>query len=136
MGHRIPPSPREDEFSRLNADINTMLDQQQRLMEGIRHVSNTIAHNLRTPLTRILLRLREHQSADAHAREQAMAFAVREIEEVGVLFDKLLTIAEVESGTRRQAFTEVDLNAVMGDVLEFYEPQRAGGCADAGARRP
>src|SRR5256885_61137 len=63
LRQRIPVTRRDDEFTLLNRDINTMLDRLELLMDGIRHVSNTIAHNLRTPLTRILLRLRNAQQA-------------------------------------------------------------------------
>lgn len=122
LSQRIPLTSEGDEFSRLNADINDMLDQQQRLMAGVRHVSNTIAHNLRTPLTRILLRLRKSDNLDAASREQALHFTAREIEELGVMFDKLLNIAEVEAGTRRQAFVPVVLNDLVTDVIDLYEP--------------
>ncbi|MES2025821.1 MAG: HAMP domain-containing sensor histidine kinase [Pseudomonadota bacterium] len=122
LSQRIPIFQQEDEFSRLSRDINSMLDQQQRLMDGVRHISNTIAHNLRTPMTRILLRLRKSEREGAQARDEALQFALQEIEELSVMFDKLLNLAEVESGTRRQIFTPVSLNEVVADVLEFYEP--------------
>lgn len=68
LRQRIPVTRRDDEFTLLNRDINTMLDRLELLMDGIRHVSNTIAHNLRTPLTRILLRLRNAQQATPEER--------------------------------------------------------------------
>jgi len=92
------------------------------LMDGVRHVSNTIAHNLRTPLTRILLRLQSAEGRSAAEQAQAVQFAAREVAELGVVFDKLLHIAEVESGARRQAFTPLALDVVVTDVLELYEP--------------
>lgn len=122
LSQRIPASQQEDEFSRLNRDINRMLDQQQRLMDGVRHVSNTIAHNLRTPLTRIRLRLMKSEHEGVQAREEALQFALQEIDELSVIFDKLLSLAEVESGTHRQIFSPVSLNDVVADVVEFYEP--------------
>ncbi|GGI21121.1 HAMP domain-containing sensor histidine kinase [Oxalicibacterium faecigallinarum] len=122
LSQRLPVAEENDEFSRMNMDINDMLDQQQRLMDGVRHVSNTIAHNLRTPLTRILLRLRKSGQEDPQAREETLRFATREIEELGIMFDKMLNIAEVESGTRRQAFAPIALNDVVADVMELYEP--------------
>jgi len=122
LSQRLPTASQSDEFSRMNADINDMLDQQQRLMDGVRHVSNTIAHNLRTPLTRILLRLRKSEQEDVSMRDEALRFAAREIEDLGVMFDKLLNIAEAEAGTRRQAFAPLALNEVIADVMELYEP--------------
>src|SRR5690606_35284630 len=96
-----------------------MLDQIERLMDGVRHVSNTIAHNLRTPLSRMLVRLRtaEHDPAQ---RDEAIRFVIGEIEDLSIVFDKLLQIAEVESGARRQAFSEVDINTLVLDVLDLY----------------
>ncbi len=122
LSQRIPLLQQEDEFSRLSRDINSMLDQQQRLMDGVRHISNTIAHNLRTPMTRILLRLRKSESEGAQARDEALQFALQEMEELSVMFNKLLDLAEVESGTRRQSFSSISLNDVVADVLELYEP--------------
>jgi signal transduction histidine kinase len=100
-----------------------MLDRIHGLMEGVRHVSNTIAHNIRTPLSRILARL--HKAQARGSREElldATAFAIQEIEDLNVIFDKLLQIAEVESGARRQSFARVSLNAIAVNVVELYDP--------------
>lgn len=122
LRQRIPVSGRDDEFMLLNRDINSMLDRLEQLMEGIRHVSNTIAHNLRTPLTRILLRLRNAQRASPAEQSETLALVAQEAAELGVVFDKLLQIAEVESGASRMDFSQVDLQALLVDVMEFYEP--------------
>ena len=91
-------------------------------MEGIRHVSNSIAHNLRTPLTRILLRLRNAQQASPQMQSATLALVAEEVAELGVVFEKLLQIAEVESGASRKSFAPVDLQALLVDVVDFYEP--------------
>ncbi|WP_280191855.1 sensor histidine kinase [Delftia sp. PS-11] len=129
LRQRIPVTRRDDEFTLLNRDINAMLDRLELLMDGIRHVSNTIAHNLRTPLTRILLRLRNAQQASAEEKNETLALVAEEVAELGVVFDKLLQIAEVESGASRKNFASVDLRALLVDVVEFYEPlvEDAGG---------
>lgn len=119
LSQRIPTSPQDDEFARLSRDINLMLDQIERLMDGVRHVSNTIAHNLRTPLSRMLVRLRTAEH-DPGQRAEAIRFMIGEIEDLSIVFDKLLQIAEVESGARRQAFSPVDVNALVRDVLDLY----------------
>lgn len=119
---RIPVEDQQDEFTRLDRDVNAMLDRLEQLMDGVRHVSNTIAHNLRTPLTRILLRLRSAEGRPAAEQAQALQFAATEVAELGVVFDKLLHIAEVESGARRQVFAPLALQVVVTDVLELYEP--------------
>jgi len=100
LRQRIPVDQRGDEFTLLNRDINAMLDRLEQLMEGIRHVSNSIAHNLRTPLTRILLRLRNAQQASPEMQSATLALVAEEVAELGVVFEKLLQIAEVESGAR------------------------------------
>lgn len=123
LAQRVPISPQQDEFARLSRDINAMLDRIHGLMEGVRHVSNTIAHNIRTPLSRILARLYTAQASSAAANElpAAVDFAISEIQDLNVVFDKLLQIAEVESGTRRQTFGAVSLNAVAVNALELYD---------------
>ena len=123
LQERVEPSGEEDEFALLEHDINAMLDRIQSLMDGVRHVSNTIAHNLRTPLTRVLVRLRAVEAdlgADDPQRE-AVATAIRELEELAVVFEKLLQIAEVEAGARRQQFAPVALHVIADDVAELYE---------------
>jgi signal transduction histidine kinase len=123
LGQRVPVSQQEDEFARLARDINAMLDRIHALMDGVRHVSNTIAHNIRTPLSRILARLHKAQVARDSTAELAAAtgFAIRELEDLNVVFDKLLQIAEVESGARRQSFAPVSLNTIAVNVLELYD---------------
>jgi len=123
LAQRVPISAQQDEFARLSRDINAMLDRIHALMEGVRHVSNTIAHNIRTPLSRVLARLYTAQSAadPAQSLPEAVGFAITEIQDVNVVFDKLLRIAEVEAGARRQTFTVVSLNAVAVNALELYD---------------
>ena len=129
LRQRIPVDKRNDEFTLLNRDINTMLDRLEQLMEGIRHVSNSIAHNLRTPLTRILLRLRNAQQSSPQMQSATLALVAEEVAELGIIFEKMLQIAEVESGASRKNFAVVDLHALLVDVVDFYEPlvEDAGG---------
>ena len=83
-----------------------MLDRVESLMQGVSHVTDTVAHNLRTPLTRVLGRLRTVQRPDTDIDElrEATRFAIREIEHLTALFDKLLQIAEMETGVQRRNF--------------------------------
>lgn len=123
LSRRIPVGATEDEFSRLSGDINRMLDRIEQLMDGVRHVSNTIAHNLRTPLGRIRAQLDEalrHQDA-ATPLSAVASDAIQEIDSLILVFEKLLQIAEAESGTRRRSFTAVALDAVVTDVVELYD---------------
>ncbi len=119
---RIPPSRGEDEFSRLDGDINRMLDRIQRLMDGVRHVSNAIAHDLRTPLGRLRARLDEVlRGGDANALPQAARDTIAGIDQLILLFERLLQIAEAESGTRRQSFVPVPLGTLLTTIAELYD---------------
>lgn len=123
LDRRIQLSGNLDEFDRLGADINNMLDRIQSLMEGVRHVSNTIAHNLRTPLGLIRGHLEESMRGEAQVAniEEAGHFAIEEIDNLILVLEKLLQIAEAESGTRRQPFEEVHISAVVTNLLELYD---------------
>ncbi|XAH25881.1 HAMP domain-containing sensor histidine kinase [Xylophilus sp. GW821-FHT01B05] len=123
LHQRIPGADQGDEFAGLSQDINRMLDRIEDLMAGVRHVSNTIAHNLRTPLSRVLLRLRQAQRPGTPLEEmhEAAQTAVREIEDLTVVFDKLMQIAEAESGARRHGFAPLALDDIATGVVELYD---------------
>jgi signal transduction histidine kinase len=112
-----------DEFARLGADINQMLDRIESLMEGVRHVSNSIAHDLRTPVTRVRSRLERalHAAADPKALVGDARLAIEEIDNVISLFDKLLQIAAAETGVRTRNFDTLDLASIAHDMAELYE---------------
>ena len=124
LTRRIAPTGAGDEFDRLGATLNVMLDRIVGLMDNLRQVSDDIAHDLRTPLSRLRQSL-EHTRTHA-AMEQDYELAIeRAIEEVdGLLatFSALLRIAQVEAGARRQAFRAVDLTEVVETVCEAYAP--------------
>ncbi|HEV7815331.1 MAG TPA: HAMP domain-containing sensor histidine kinase [Janthinobacterium sp.] len=122
LSRRIPVSG-DDEFSLLNRDINRMLDRIEHLMDGIRHVSNAIAHDLRTPLSRIRSKLddalRHEMTVDALAG--AAHGAIEDIDDLIRLFERLLQIAEAESGMRAQLFVCMDLNRIALDMADMYD---------------
>ncbi len=123
LAQRVPRTHRGDEFDSLAETINDMLDRINRLMEGVRHVSDAIAHDLRTPITRARVRLedaaRHAQSADdLHA---AIERATTDLDGVVNVFQALLRITEIESGSRRSAFARFDLVPVLLDLQDFYE---------------
>jgi signal transduction histidine kinase len=123
LSRRIPISSVEDEFVRLGNDINRMLDRIEQLMDGVRHVSNTIAHNLRTPLGRIRGHLDEALRIGGESAHLASAasLAIEEIDALVILLAKLLQIAETESGIRRQPFEQVALREVVTNIIELYD---------------
>ncbi|TFW32227.1 sensor histidine kinase [Massilia horti] len=113
----------DDEFARLSADINRMLDRIEDLMEGVRHVSNSIAHDLRTPLGRVRVRLDNALQAATGPGELAAGAreAIEDIDGVIAVFDKLLQIAAAESGVRAASFETLDLHTIATDMVELYE---------------
>jgi signal transduction histidine kinase len=123
LSGRIPVSDADDEFTRLNRDLNHMFDQIQQLMDGVRDVSNAIAHDLRTPLGRIRSLLEEALRPGTTREKLAKraSIAIRAIDELIIVFDKLLQIAEAEAGTRRQSFQPVALKQTVADVVELYD---------------
>jgi len=123
LSRRIQVSGNPDEFGRLSADINRMLDTIQHLMEGVRHISNTIAHNLRTPLGLIRGRLEQtlRQNKSESDLISSTHFAIDEIDNLIVVLEKLLQLAETESGAIRQPFDIVNINEILTNLTELYD---------------
>lgn len=122
LTRRVPLSGRDDEFDRLAETINDMLERIARLMDGVKQVSNAIAHDLRTPITRARTRL---EDALLHAEgETALRAAIErgqaDLDGVVGIFQALLRIAEIEAGARRSAFARFDLAASLADLAELY----------------
>lgn len=119
LDRRLDVGTGGDEFDRLAARINATLDRLQSLMAALREVTDDIAHDLRTPLTRLRQRL---DAAAAAPAPEAIAAAQREADALLDIFAALLRIAQVESGTQRTGFAGVDLSAVAESVAEVYAP--------------
>jgi signal transduction histidine kinase len=124
LSTRVKLTGAGDEFDRLSGDINLMLDRISELMDGVRQVSNAIAHDLRTPLARLRGRLEAAlRDSDSPERFRATAeAALQELDQVVRIFEALLRIAEIEAGHRRAAFAPVDAAALAADVAELYQP--------------
>ena len=116
-----------------------MLDRIESLMEGVRHVSNSIAHDLRTPLSRACAARLERAlqaAADPHALVGDARLAIEEIDNVIGLFDKLLQIAAAETGrAHAHASNTLDLAAIAHDMAELYEAGRGRAGRAAALRR-
>lgn len=124
LTRRVPDAHEIDEFVQLRYDINHMLDRIESLMTGVRNVSDSIAHNLRTPLARVLGRL-EQARKEEHNPEALVAAidaASAELFDLITVSEKLLLIAEAESGLQRQDFSRVSLKTLLDDIFELYEP--------------
>ncbi len=121
LSRRIPTRSTDDDFDQLADNLNGMLDTIEQLMEEVRRVTDNVAHDLRTPLTRLRNRLEDLQGAnpsDAGKVEAALADA----DGLLATFNALLRIANIESGRRRAAFESISLDQVVHDVAELYEP--------------
>lgn len=123
LARRMPTRGTGDEFDQLAQNLNAMLDQIAVLMDGIRQVSDNIAHDLRTPLTRLRSRLEAARLGQTDQAMQATIDAlIADADALLSTFSALLRIAEIEAGRRRAAFEPVDLAALAGDAIELYEP--------------
>jgi len=128
LGQRIPVHGGGDELDNLAINLNAMLDQIERLMNGMRQVSDNIAHDLRSPLTRIRNRI-EAALADPNADQRAaLDETMADADRLLATFNALLSIARVESGEGAGVRARVDIGAVAEEIAELYEPaaQEAG----------
>lgn len=124
ISRRIPLRGSDDEFDRLAENLNTMLDRNQRLMEGMRQVTDNIAHDLRSPLGRLRSRI-EVALLDEPSTERYRAELERTIEDADTLlatFNALLGIAQAESGNPRAEMLPLDLVEIARDLVDLYEP--------------
>lgn len=121
---RLPFSPSGDELDMLAGIVNTMLDQVEQLMAEAKGVGDNIAHDLRTPLTRLrALLYRAQQRTDTADKHRPMLEqAIAETDALLVRFRALQRISEIEDRHRRAAFTHVDLAPVLRQIVDLYEP--------------
>lgn len=124
LSRRLPTRGNNDDVDRIAIVVNGMLDELERLMSEVKGVCDDIAHDLRTPLTRLMAGLERAQrrgvTADDYARTIDAALS-----EAGALlstFRALLRISEIEDSARRSHFAPVDLNLVAADAAELFEP--------------
>lgn len=122
LSRRVPLSDRQDEFDRLGMTMNAMLDRIAQLMEGVRGVSDAIAHDLRTPIARARAKLEEAlgDAADEEALRAAVEQGIADLDGIARVFKAVLRIAEVEAGARRAAFAPVDMVPTLADAADLY----------------
>jgi signal transduction histidine kinase len=125
LSRRIPMDRSGDDFDELAGNLNAMLDRIGSLMEEVRRISDNIAHDLKTPLSRLrnsLELLNTRSAEDLEGRRTLIEQSIAEADGLLSTFNALLRIARIESGERRAAFAAVDLQQLLHDVVEFYAP--------------
>ena len=124
LSARVEITDRRDPFDRIGVVFNEMLQHIEELMTGMRTVTDSLAHDLRSPLTRLRSALAQAMVADATAEARAGALdrAVDETDQALTTISALLDIARAEAGVSREAMQAVDLNALVADVAELFAP--------------
>lgn len=124
LSQRLPMSGAGDEFDMLARTVNRMLDQIDDLVQNVKHSSNAIAHDLRTPLTELRAHL-EQLSIERMEPEEtfdAINLTIGDVDRIIGIFNAILRLAEIDSGTRRAGFKPVNVAEVIEEAIELYSP--------------
>ncbi len=124
LDQRMPVSARGDEFDKLSQRLNQMLERIEQLLKGMREITDNVAHDLRSPLTRLRNRLEVTllQPRDETEYRAAMHDAIRDAESLLKTFNALLQVSQAEAGTVRAAMTRIDAAQLVREVAELYAP--------------
>ena len=122
MGARVPVTDVDDEFNRLAQNINAMLDGMTELTEGIRQVTNDIAHDLRTPLAKLRQDLeRAQKNVQPESASLLIDRSISRVDEILDTFSSLLRISQIESGYGKTHLAWLDLSSLFHEMLETFE---------------
>ena len=120
LSRRVHISARWDDLSNVALALNTLLDRVESLMHGLRQVSDNIAHDLRTPLTRMRNHIENLQQTNPD--HEAYTKLLDEADHILNTFNALLRISRIETEQQRSQFTHVRLDHILKDIVEFYDP--------------
>ena len=120
LSRRVNVGTRWDDLSNMAAVLNILLDRVEELMQGVRQVSDNIAHDLRTPLTR----MRSHIETLQKQKPENKSYnqLLNESDQILATFNALLRISRIETEQQRSQFTTLQLHNILIDITEFYEP--------------
>lgn len=138
LSERLPTRGVSADLAHLTRVVNDMLDQLERLMLEIKGVNENIAHDLRTPLTRVVGTLERslRTASTVEAFRACNEDALTEVKNIVIRFSALLRISEMEDRLRRSGFMQVDLVRLLEDAVEYYEPLAADRGIDLHWDRP
>lgn len=124
LSERVPITSRNDEFDGLATNLNAMLDRIEQLLKGLKEVTDNVAHDLKTPLTRLRNQAESalRDGASDESRQQALETTIAESDRLIQTFNALLMIARAEAGAPSGALADIDVSAVVADLAELYGP--------------
>jgi signal transduction histidine kinase len=122
LSKRVPTRGGRDEMDHLAINLNTMLDRIQVLMESLKRVSDDIAHDLRTPLSRLRHRLESARARMGPDGDPVIEQSIAELDAILETFSALLRIAQIEGGARQAGFSDLSLGQIVRSVAEAYAP--------------
>ncbi|MHA6298103.1 sensor histidine kinase [Devosia sp. CAU 1758] len=124
LSERVPVTSRNDEFDALATNLNAMLDRIEQLLQGLKEVTDNVAHDLKTPLTRLRNQAEAalRDTASEETREKALETVIAESDRLIQTFNALLMIARAEAGAPSGALSEIDVSEIVADVAELYGP--------------
>jgi signal transduction histidine kinase len=123
LTQRMPVTRRSDEFDRLSQVLNRMLQRLEKSMQGMREVTDNLAHDLRTPLNRLRnrLELTQLKNPDTVDYQKSQQDAIDDVDTLINTFNSLLNIAQTESGVKCKQLESIDLSFLMNGLGELYE---------------
>jgi signal transduction histidine kinase len=123
LDQRIPMRGSHDEWDRVAENLNHMLDRIETLMDEVKQVSDNVAHDLRTPLTRMRGRLEKayHAPRDSEVDAALIGDTIADLDSVLRMFASITRISEIETRARTDAFRKLNLTEIAGEVVELYD---------------
>jgi signal transduction histidine kinase len=127
---RAPRNHSGDELDSLAGSLNEMLDRIERLMSAMRYAGDSVAHDLRSPLTRLKSRLEDTLRSSGEGSRESVRLALEDADQLLTTFNAVLRLSRLEAGEQRTEHVRLDPAPLARDLAELYEPV----CEDAGLR--